>query len=153
MGLSLLILIMIGVYGLVKLEFHPFITQETEGIFQVVYHDTVYNFTIKPYDTLDSVLRQLDLKEDVEMDKINPSQIIKDGDKYILPLKTATVCIHINTADYDQLILLKGVGDKMAQRIIAYRDMYGLFQTLEDLMEVKGIGPKVFEKMKDQLCI
>ena len=61
--------------------------------------------------------------------------------------------ININTATVDQLIQLKGVGTKYAARIIEYREKNGPFEKPEDIMKVKGIGPKTFETNKDIITI
>ena len=61
--------------------------------------------------------------------------------------------ININTADVELLTQLVGVGPSIAQRIISYRNENGLFHNIEDIMNIKGIGEKTFEKMRDQLCI
>jgi len=54
----------------------------------------------------------------------------------------------LNSASIAQLQLLPGIGPKMAERIIEYRKTNGKFRAIEQVMEVKGIGPKKFEKMK-----
>ncbi len=59
--------------------------------------------------------------------------------------------ININTADRDILTRLSGIGPQLAQRIIDYRREYGKFSSPDDIMKVKGIGPKKYEKIKD--CI
>ena len=56
--------------------------------------------------------------------------------------------ININTADIQQLTLLPGIGETIAERIVAYRSENGGFTTIEDLMKVSGIGEKKFEQMK-----
>lgn len=61
--------------------------------------------------------------------------------------------ININTADATQLNKLPRVGDKMAQRIIDFRKANGAFKKIEDLMKVKGIGPKVFAKLQPQITV
>ncbi|MFZ5391708.1 MAG: helix-hairpin-helix domain-containing protein [Patescibacteria group bacterium] len=60
--------------------------------------------------------------------------------------------ININNAPADELELLNGVGEKTAQKIIDYRQS-NQFDAIEEIMEVSGIGPKMFEKIKDQICI
>ena len=57
--------------------------------------------------------------------------------------------ININTADADQLGALPGIGPTLAQRIIDYRDTYGDFYFIEDIMNVPGIGAGTFEEIKD----
>jgi len=56
--------------------------------------------------------------------------------------------ININTATADELTALPNVGPKTAEAIVAYRAEHGPFAKPEDLMAVKGIGEKTFEKMK-----
>ncbi len=56
--------------------------------------------------------------------------------------------VNINTAAKKELTALKHVGDKIAVRIIEHRKE-NPFQKPEDLMKVKGIGPKVYEANKD----
>lgn len=60
--------------------------------------------------------------------------------------------INPNTATVEQLAdSLVGVGPKLAEKIVQYRDENGEFQSLEDLMEVKGIGTSVIDKNRDQI--
>ncbi|UNK20016.1 helix-hairpin-helix domain-containing protein [Paenibacillus sp. N3/727] len=65
-----------------------------------------------------------------------------------MPAAETSGKININTADAAALIDLPGIGEKKAQAIIDYRIKHGPFRTAVDLLEVKGIGPKMLEKMK-----
>ena len=56
--------------------------------------------------------------------------------------------VNVNTADEQELQRLPGVGPVTAQRILEYRQQIGRFESVEQLMDVKGIGPKKFEKMR-----
>jgi len=58
--------------------------------------------------------------------------------------------IDINTAEMTQLHSLKGIGHIKAVAIIEYRKEHP-FKKIEDIMKVKGIGKKLFEKMKDDI--
>jgi len=60
--------------------------------------------------------------------------------------------ININTAQSDLLQTIKGIGPVMAQSIIAYREAYGKFNTIEDIMNVPDIGKKTFDAIKDEIC-
>lgn len=59
--------------------------------------------------------------------------------------------ININTASKNQLMLLDGIGETTAQKIIDYRTQNGNFTKIEELMNVKGIGEKKFEQIKDRI--
>ncbi len=60
--------------------------------------------------------------------------------------------ININTATKEQLITLKGIGDSFAQRIIDYRQE-NKFIKIEDIKNIKGIGEKTFENIKDKITV
>ena len=57
--------------------------------------------------------------------------------------------ININTADASLLATLPGIGPKLSQSIVAYRDENGPFGDIEDLRNVGGIGEKRFEAIKE----
>jgi competence protein ComEA len=61
--------------------------------------------------------------------------------------------VNINNATLEELTTLNGIGDKVAARIIAFRKANGPFQKPEDLMMVKGIGQKLFDKNKDRIVV
>ena len=61
--------------------------------------------------------------------------------------------INLNTATLEELMTLERIGPKHAQAIIDYRQTYGSFEKIEDIMKVKGIGPKTFEANKDKLAV
>ncbi|MDD6991872.1 MAG: helix-hairpin-helix domain-containing protein [Oscillospiraceae bacterium] len=60
--------------------------------------------------------------------------------------------VNINTAGIEDLVKLKGVGEKTAEKIIEYREQTP-FETVEDIMNVSGIGEKKFEDIKDMICV
>ena len=61
--------------------------------------------------------------------------------------------ININTADKEVLMSIKGIGEKRAQAIIAYRDENGSFKTIEQLADVKGVGFSVVDKNRESLVV
>ncbi len=61
--------------------------------------------------------------------------------------------INLNTATLEELDALPGVGPSTAQNIIAYRDAHGGFAAAEEIMNVKRIGEKTYEKLKDYIKV
>ena len=55
--------------------------------------------------------------------------------------------VNVNEAGIDQLALLPRIGPAVAQRIVEFREENGAFKTVEDLMLVRGIGEKTFERL------
>lgn len=64
------------------------------------------------------------------------------------PLVAASGQVNINTASAAELERLPGVGPSLAARIVEHREKNGAFKQAEDLMLVRGIGEKSFEKLK-----
>jgi competence protein ComEA len=58
--------------------------------------------------------------------------------------------VNINTASAEELESLKGIGPSTAEKIIEYRKAHK-FNSIEDIMNVKGVGEKTFVKIKDDL--
>lgn len=61
--------------------------------------------------------------------------------------------ININEASKEELTALKGIGEKIAEKIISYRNEHGKFIKIEDITNVSGIGASIFEKIKEDITI
>jgi competence protein ComEA len=62
--------------------------------------------------------------------------------------------VNINTADVDALSQgLVGVGQSRAEEIVRYREAYGPFFAVDDLAEVKGIGPSTIDKNRARMTL
>ena len=73
--------------------------------------------------------------------------------KNVNNVKQHVQLININRASVDQLSTLKGIGEKKAQAIVAFRTKNGNFKKVEDVMLVKGIGQKMFDKMRKFITV
>lgn len=67
--------------------------------------------------------------------------------------KKAAEIIDINSSDTATLISLPGIGNKLAQRIIAFRDKLGGFHSIDQVKETYGLPDSVFQKIKSQLAL
>ncbi len=64
------------------------------------------------------------------------------------PENSSQASVNINTASSQELCALPGIGKTLAARIIAYRDEHGLFNSIDEIMSVAGIGAKTYEDIK-----
>ncbi len=61
--------------------------------------------------------------------------------------------VNLNTASAAQLMSLPGIGPVTAERILDYRQTYGPFQTVEDLVKVKSIGEKKLQRIRQFITV
>ena len=72
----------------------------------------------------------------------------------ILGLSTTVLAVvDINTANQEELQTLKGIGAKKAADIIAYREAHGGFKSVEELLNVKGVGKATLEKLRTEIAV
>ena len=69
------------------------------------------------------------------------------------PEPTVSFPININTADTEEFTYLPGIGQVLAGRIVAYREEIGSFTSVEELLNVEGIGKKRFEDIYDLISV
>lgn len=78
---------------------------------------------------------------------------------FILSLTLSTLvfaagAVNINTADKDTLMTaITGIGEKRAEAIITYRETNGPFKSVEELLNVKGVGEATLEKNREKLTV
>ncbi len=106
---------------------------------------------------------------EAEKTDINLAAPLEDGQKLDIPyiqgsspvlatpeeqvITTTTELIDINTASQSELESLPGIGPTTAQKIIEYRDANGPFVSTEDIINVSGIGPGTYERIKDLITV
>lgn len=61
--------------------------------------------------------------------------------------------ININTASSAALQRLNGIGEVRAAAIISYRETNGAFASIDEIMQVNGIGEGIFSQIKDDICV
>ena len=107
---------------------------------------------------------------EADLERINLSEFIRDGQRVYVPYKgepistsersstislspTVPTLVNINTADADALMSLPGIGEVKAAAIIAYRETYGPFTSIEALLNVKGIGQSTLEGLREHITL
>lgn len=108
---------------------------------------------------------------EADKDFINLARILEDGEKLdipftegfspVIPTPVQSILIpgddedliNINTASSFELESLPGIGPTTAQRIIEYREANGPFLAIEDIINVSGIGPGTYERIKDLITV
>jgi competence protein ComEA len=61
--------------------------------------------------------------------------------------------VNINTATAAELAKLPGIGKKIAEDIVAYREKTGPFNSTQELKNVKGVGEKKYQSLKDKITV
>ncbi len=124
------------------------------------------DYVLPPGSLVDDAVRAAGGPTDeADLEQINLAQELYDGQRVHVPrpgetLPTSTPHglssdgrIDLNLADAALLQTLPKIGPKTAQSIIEYREVQGPFETIEQILEVKGIGPATFEGIKDLIVV
>lgn len=101
----------------------------------------------KFYDILD----EIKILEDSDISQLSLNQYLYNNQIIVIPKKTNNL-ISINSATKEELIGLPGIGEKIADRIIEYRNQYS-FKSIDEIKNVKGIGDKMYERIKEYICL
>ncbi len=124
---------------------------------------------------LDAVQKAGGYRIDADVEAVNPTDPLVDGQNLFIPTKqpgtsrsaldslisqsqpqpagSTSGLININTASQSELEKLPGIGPTKARAIIEYREKNGKFSRIEDIKNVKGIGQKTFEKLKNLITV
>ncbi|MCH5195495.1 MAG: ComEA family DNA-binding protein [Oscillospiraceae bacterium] len=127
-------LVVIGVIGVVAVNIFPSVDEA------VVLEDGLYGIGSSSSSS-SSESRYSDRNQPAE----NAS-----AESTVVPSNTK---ININTASLEQLKTLSGIGDVKAQAIIDYREANGGFASIEELVNVKGIGGKTLDNLRDCITV
>jgi competence protein ComEA len=101
--------------------------------------------------------------EAADQEAINLAAILEDEDRIDIPSIVGNTekpyfgqksnLININTASVDELDKLPGVGPVKAQAIVDFREKFGVFLSVKDLLNVNGINQDLYEQIEDSITI
>ncbi len=117
----------------------------------------IYEF---PYESRvnDAIIKAIAL-ENADLLPLNLAMFLKDEQDIYVPylnvleegMEKDDNLVSINNASQNELEAIPGIGPVMAKNIIDQRKKIGRFQTIEDLMNISGIGEKTLEKMRSYM--
>jgi competence protein ComEA len=79
--------------------------------------------------------------------------IVLENVLVVLPTFRDARKLDLNTASVAELVRLPGIGEVLAGRIISHREEHGRFTSIDELLAVSGIGPRVLEGIREQVTI
>lgn len=126
-------------------------------------------YTLPADSRVDDAVRAAGATTDADLSQLNLAQKLADGQKITVPAAGETpapadnaapsdssqsgALVNINTATQEELETLPSIGEVRAQAIIAYREEHGGFRTTDELMEVSGIGEKIFADISPHITV
>ena len=110
--------------------------------------ETKINLAQKISDQMQIIVPNLHSKQEGGVTEGNSE---KGNTSNTTPSNSKQGTVNINTATFEELQTIKGIGKKKAEAILQYRKEHGAFRTKEDLLQVKGIGKKALEAIESQV--
>ena len=105
---------------------------------------------IKNSNIVDTVIKYID--KECTWPNIKNDRCINDKITEEIGTSTSDI-ININTASLEEFQKLSGIGASKAEAIIKYREKVGKFKSIDELLEVDGIGEKLYEEIKDSITV
>ncbi len=111
-------------------------------------------YKINNYITYNELFMLVGIKDTSDISNFDLESTI-DVDKIFIPKLNDNISnlININNATLEELLILPGIKEKLALNIIEYRKNNGLFNNIEEIMNVNGIKEKKFLLIKDYICV
>ncbi len=111
-------------------------------------------FYVPAYSTVEELFKIVELRNDADIRQINQTMVLKNNDVIVIPyVKENSFKVSINSGSIEELMMLPGIGKVTATNIVNYRNEHGFFQSIDDLVKVKGIGAKTLNKIREFLCL
>ena len=87
-------------------------------------------------------------QQDVPARPVHTSVVSSSARRVPPPRRAVTFPLDINRARLEELMELPGIGEKLAQRVVEYRQSQGGFRSVDELRKVRGIGAKRMERLR-----
>lgn len=112
------------------------------GVYEMPYKSTIN-------DLLDIAIPL----DNADLSKVNLASYLYPEMVVVIDRIDDNKSISINSADLEELCELPGIKDKLASEIIKYRNNHGSFNSLDEIMNVKGIGEAKYNQIKEYICL
>lgn len=134
-------------------------------------------YTLPEGSRVEDAIIQAKLLPESDANALNRAALLTDGQKLVVPfageaqtanqstrsetgtihnatsMQTAKDKVNLNHATLAQLMTLPGIGEVKAQAIMQYRQEHNGFQTIDELLQVSGIGSVIYSQIADLVCV
>ena len=126
-------------------------------------------YTLQDGSRVEDAITRAQLLPQSDADALNRAALLSDGQKIVVPFvdeaqtsnpstesETGTMPndkVNLNHATLAQLMTLPGIGEVKAQAIMQYRQEHNGFQTIDQLLQVNGIGSAIYSQIADLVCV
>lgn len=126
-------------------------------------------YTLPENARVEDAIQKAGIAENADANALNRAATLTDGQKIMVPFIESSHTINqqennldnfaipgninLNQATMVQLMELPGIGEVKANAIIQYRQKHGGFQTVDELLQVNGIGDAIYEQISNLVCV
>ena len=126
-------------------------------------------YTLQDGSRVEDAITRAQLLPQSDADALNRAALLSDGQKIVVPFAGEAQTSHplteseggtmpndkvnLNHATLAQLMTLPGIGEVKAQAIMQYRQEHNGFQTIDQLLQVNGIGSAIYSQIADLVCV
>jgi len=138
------------------------LTQQERRVIQFLLISLLVGLTVTLYkrshfgsDWQNSIIYENEFEKLQRLSKATNDSALVAKDKTLIAKSLAQfgAKININIATSEELESLPGIGPSLAKRIIKYREQRGQFASIDELKDVKGIGEKKYQKIRNMISV
>lgn len=130
-------------------------------------------YTLLQGQRVEDAIQKAGISENANVDALNRAALLSDGQKIVVPVRAESSItvdqepnqtfyevgaqknskINLNQATMVELMNLPGIGEVKAQAILQYRKEHGSFQSVEELLQVNGIGNSIYAQISEMVFV